>query len=175
MRIAALASCLMLLCACGGIKGPRSLLPQVHRMELVQGNIITQQMVDQLQTGMSREQVQFVMGTPLVQDSFSSGTWRYYYRFQDDRRRAVVRRVTLHFEDELLADISGDLVPNPAAEQPDADEPQQPDDGIPDDEGPGKPDDDAPERPGNGSSDDGEPARPDDGSPQDGAPQDKSP
>lgn len=155
MRILALASCLVLVCACGKMTDPRVLLPQVHRMELVQGNIITQQMVDQLKTGMTREQVRFVMGTPLVQDSFSSGIWRYYYRFQDDRRRAVVRRVTLRFQDEVLADISGDLVPNPAAE------PGTGPDGQPDDNNPegGKPVDSKPggNKPENGKPEAGKP------------------
>ena len=56
--------------------------PGVYKIAIPQGNIITQDMVDQLRPGMSKRQVIFVMGTPLVRDPFFQDRWDYVYSFQ---------------------------------------------------------------------------------------------
>ncbi|MDG1475303.1 MAG: outer membrane protein assembly factor BamE, partial [Porticoccaceae bacterium] len=53
--------------------------PGVHKINVQQGNILDQEMVDKLQPGMSKTQVQFVLGTPIVTDSFNTGRWDYVF------------------------------------------------------------------------------------------------
>ena len=56
--------------------------PGVYKIPIEQGNVITQDMVDQLKPGMSREQVEFIMGSPLIRDSFNAERWDYLYSIQ---------------------------------------------------------------------------------------------
>jgi len=84
---------------------------QPYRMDIQQGNFITQDMVSQLKPGMSKEQVRFVLGTPLVTDIFHTERWDYVYWF--DRRGAPLerRRLAVFFEDNKLSKLDGDVVP----------------------------------------------------------------
>ncbi|TAK42761.1 MAG: outer membrane protein assembly factor BamE [Betaproteobacteria bacterium] len=85
-------------------------------MDIQQGNYISQEMVSQLRRGMTREQVRFVLGTPLLADIFHADRWDYvFYRdvlggVREERKIAVV------FEDGKLARIDGDVVPAAAPE-----------------------------------------------------------
>ena len=54
-------------------------IPFVYRIDIYQGNIFSQEMVDQLKPGMTKRQVAFIMGTPLVEDAFHSDRWDYVY------------------------------------------------------------------------------------------------
>ena len=56
--------------------------PGVYKISIPQGNIITQDMIDQLRPGMSKRQVMFVMGTPLIRDPYNQDRWDYVYNFQ---------------------------------------------------------------------------------------------
>ena len=94
------------LAACGV---PNMIKP--YRMEIQQGNFISQEAVSQLKPGMSKEQVRFVLGTPLVTDIFHADRWDYVY-FRDVRGRArEERRIVVVFEDGKLARVLGDVVP----------------------------------------------------------------
>ena len=85
--------------------------PGVHKIEIEQGNIVTQVMVDQLQPGMTREQVRFILGTPLISDTFNSDRWDYFYS-KDDRRNPVEqKRISVFFENDSLTRFSGDYAP----------------------------------------------------------------
>ncbi|HUH36808.1 MAG TPA: outer membrane protein assembly factor BamE [Spongiibacteraceae bacterium] len=86
--------------------------PGVYRLTIDQGNIITQEMVDQLQPGMSKSQVQFIMGTALVQDTFHADRWDYVYTIAPGGRDRQVQRLSLFFESDKLAHLSGDFVPS---------------------------------------------------------------
>jgi outer membrane protein assembly factor BamE len=87
-------------------------LVKPYRMEIQQGNFITQEQVEQLKDGMSREQVRFVLGTPLLTDVFHADRWDYIYRRQKARSDHVEeRRLTIHFENNRLARIEGDDMP----------------------------------------------------------------
>lgn len=59
--------------ACSTLK-----FPGVYRVRIMQGNYIEQEMIDKLQVGMTQDQVRFVMGTPLIQDTFTPDRWDYY-------------------------------------------------------------------------------------------------
>jgi outer membrane protein assembly factor BamE len=82
----------------------------VHRMEIQQGNYLTQEMVSQLQPGMTRDQVRFVLGTPLLTDIFHDDRWDYvYHRRRADAREAEQRRLSLFFEKDRLVRVEGDI------------------------------------------------------------------
>ena len=88
-------------------------LPFVYKMEVQQGNIVTQEMVDDLQPGMSRRQVRFLLGTPLMVDVFHQDRWDYVYTMRRGREPMEQKRVSLHFTDAALVRVEGDLRPDP--------------------------------------------------------------
>ena len=83
--------------------------PFVYRIDIQQGNIVDQSMISKLQPGMNKEQVRFVMGTPLLVDPFHSDRWEYIYSFEPGRGERQQRHITLHFRDDKLAYVSGDI------------------------------------------------------------------
>lgn len=85
--------------------------PSVYKIDIQQGNVVTPEMVSRLKPGMSRSQVRFVLGTPLVADVFHPNRWDYVYRFQKAGKLTEQRHVTVVFENEVLKNIEGDLVP----------------------------------------------------------------
>ena len=89
-------------------------LPFVYKMTVQQGNIITEEMVDRLELGMNKRQVQFLLGTPLLTDFFQTNRWDYTYTIQRGHDPMEIRYLTLYFQDENLARIEGDIRPNPA-------------------------------------------------------------
>ncbi|MBI3141147.1 MAG: outer membrane protein assembly factor BamE [Rhodocyclales bacterium] len=90
-----------------------------YRIDVRQGNFVTQEMVAQLKPGMTRDQVRFILGTPLVADIFHAERWDYVYRFKPGRGEVQQRRLTVFFEDGKLARVSGDVVAAEAG-QPEA-------------------------------------------------------
>lgn len=81
-----------------------------YRIDIRQGNFVTQDMVAQLKPGMTKDQVRFVLGTPLVADIFHAARWDYVYRFQPGRGELQQRRLTVYFEDSKLSRVAGDVV-----------------------------------------------------------------
>lgn len=108
MRLVALCSVIVLVLAgCGSIN---PLKP--YRMEIQQGNHLSQETVGQLKRGMSKDQVRFLLGTPLLTDIFHADRWDYIYRRQAPNSSDVEeRRLTVVFEDGQLARVEGDVVP----------------------------------------------------------------
>lgn len=98
-----------LLTGCGSVDK----LPFVHRIDVQQGNIVTQEMVDQLKPGMTKRQVQFTLGSPMIVDVFHQERWDYLYRMTPGKGAIEQKRVTLHFKDDALVQIEGDYRPNP--------------------------------------------------------------
>ena len=89
-----------------------------YKLKVVQGNEPDPRAIASLQGGMSREQVRFVLGTPLVSDIFHADRWDYVYRFQPGKGASQERRLTVIFEDGRLARLDGDVRPADAAPQP---------------------------------------------------------
>ncbi len=83
---------------------------QPYRLDIPQGNIITQEMVDKLKPGMTRSQVRFVLGTPLVVDAFRSNRWDFVYTLKKGGKVVESRRVTILFEGDRLQAIEGNVV-----------------------------------------------------------------
>src|SRR3546814_13262709 len=86
-----------LLCAACSSALP-SLKP--YRMDIQQGNVVTSKMMLQLRPGMTKSQVRFIMGTPLIQDSFHANRWDYFYQMRKGGTIIEQRRVILEFENE---------------------------------------------------------------------------
>lgn len=87
--------------------------PGVHKIDIDQGNIVTQEMVDQLRPGMSKEQVRFVMGSPLIVDTFDQSRWDYLLTKEHDGNDRAVERMSLFFTEGKLTSFSGDFRPSP--------------------------------------------------------------
>lgn len=84
----------------------------VYKRDIPQGNLVTEEMVDQLQPGMTQEQVTYVMGRPLLEAPFDARQWDYVFRLDKAYAGIEQRRVTLTFDDQgRLANIDqeGDL------------------------------------------------------------------
>ena len=80
-------------------------------MEVQQGNYITQEMVAQLKPGLTRDQVRFVLGTPLVSDIFHEERWDYVFlRQRTNSRETEFRRIAVFFEEGKLKRVEGDIV-----------------------------------------------------------------
>lgn len=85
-------------------------LPGVYRPDIQQGNVIDQDMVDKLKPGMDKNQVRFIMGTPVIVDPFHTDRWEYVYTFSEKGGRRQQRHITIFFKDEKLAYVKGDVV-----------------------------------------------------------------
>jgi len=83
----------------------------IYKLDIPQGNIVTQEMVSQLERGMDRRQVAYIMGTPLVVDVFHVNRWDYVYSFQPGGGERTQRRLSLYFENDRLARVEGDVMP----------------------------------------------------------------
>lgn len=105
----------LLLTACG------TAIPKVkpYKMEIQQGNVVTSKMLLQLKPGMTKSQVRYIMGTPLIEDSFHTNRWDYFYQMRQSGKITKERRIYLTFKNSLLDKVSGDVVAqgSAAAEQ----------------------------------------------------------
>ncbi len=101
----------LLLSACG------TSIPKVkpYKMEIQQGNVVTSKMLLQLKPGMTKSQVRYIMGTPLIQDSFHGNRWDYFYQMREGGKVTEQRLVYLTFKNALLDKVSGDVVPQGTA------------------------------------------------------------
>ncbi|HWW81881.1 MAG TPA: outer membrane protein assembly factor BamE [Steroidobacteraceae bacterium] len=96
----------------------------VYRMNIQQGNYLEGRTVDQLQVGMTRSQVRFLLGTPMVPDAFNKERWDYMYYFKKGRwKRPEERRVIVWFKEEKVDKFEKNNVP--------ASPPMAPDEGAP--------------------------------------------
>jgi outer membrane protein assembly factor BamE len=86
----------------------------VHKIDIQQGNVITQDEVNLLEPGMTRRQVQFVMGSPMIADVFHQDRWDYVYLLEPGYSDPTGERITLFFEDDLLTGTAGTVRPDEA-------------------------------------------------------------
>ena len=83
----------------------------IYKIDVQQGNVVTQEMLDQLAVGMPMSKVRFIMGTPIVVDVFHQQRWDYVYNFQAGGGEREQRRISLFFNKGNLARIGGDIAP----------------------------------------------------------------
>ena len=77
----------------------------VHKLDIQQGNLIDDAMLAQLKPGMSKRQVRFVLGEPLLVDPFRDNRWDYVHYTKVSRKITESSRVTLHFDNDELTEI----------------------------------------------------------------------
>ena len=96
---------LAFLFGCGSIN-----FPSVHKIGIQQGNILDQKMIDQLFIGMTKNQVKYVLGTPIINDTFTGNRWDYAYRYVSPSGRIEQKNLILVF-DEI--ENLGEIINNP--------------------------------------------------------------
>jgi outer membrane protein assembly factor BamE len=87
-------------------------LPGVYKVDVQQGNIVDQAMVDQLRPGMSKRQVLYIMGSPMLKDTFQENRWEYLYSNQPGGEARQQKRITLFFEGDQIVGLQGDFKPS---------------------------------------------------------------
>ncbi len=86
-----------------------ALAPQ--KVEILQGNYISEDMARQLKPGMTKQQVRFLLGTPLLTDVFHTDRWDYVF-YRDARKGSIEeRKLAVYFQDGKLVKLAGDVVP----------------------------------------------------------------
>ncbi|MDF9776738.1 outer membrane protein assembly factor BamE [Pseudomonas baetica] len=86
--------------------------PGVYKIDIQQGNVVTQDMIDQLRPGMTRKQVRFIMGNPLLTDTFHADRWDYLYSLQPGGGERQQERISVIFNpNDQLVSLSGDFMP----------------------------------------------------------------
>jgi len=91
---------------------PKLRLPRVYKQTVQQGNVITQEMIDQLRPGMTRSQVAFIMGEPVFRNTFDDERWDYVYTIEIPGVLNQQQRVSLFFVDQELTYFTGDTAPS---------------------------------------------------------------
>jgi outer membrane protein assembly factor BamE len=93
----------------------------VYRMNIQQGNYLEGKTVDKLEVGMTRTQVRYLLGTPMVPAVFDKDRWDYLYYFQSGRRlrKPQQRHLIVFFREDKVTRVERDNVPNSAPQAPD--------------------------------------------------------
>ncbi|MDX2368792.1 MAG: outer membrane protein assembly factor BamE [Colwellia sp.] len=83
----------------------------VYRIDIPQGNYLEQKSIDKIQIGMTKEQVKFILGSPVLVDTFDNDTWNYIYRFKSgsSKKLDMQKSFTIKFEDDKLVSADGDF------------------------------------------------------------------
>ena len=102
-----LISLILILSACS--------MPKVHKIIIQQGNIVNQEMVDQLKPGMTKTQVAYIMGEPVLKNTFDENRWDYLYTLELPGVLSQKMRMSLFFDGEILGYFTGDLAPSEQA------------------------------------------------------------
>ena len=105
MRLAPLLLAGLLLQGCGYI---------VYKMDVQQGNYVTQDVIARVKTGMTKAEVRQILGTPLVADVFHANRWDYYFSAEKNGRRQDRKLLSIFFENDKVTSVQGTGQP-PAA------------------------------------------------------------
>ena len=93
----------------------------VYRMNIQQGNYLEGKQVDQVQVGMTRTQVRYLLGTPMVPAVFNRDRWDYVYYFRRGRlQKPEERHLVVYFAEDKVTRFERDNVPNSAPQSPDS-------------------------------------------------------
>lgn len=87
-------------------------LPGVYTIDIEQGNMIDQAMVDQLRPNMTKRQVLYIMGSPMLTDTFHEQRWDYLHSEQPGGEDRMQKRISLYFNGDNLAGVQGDFRPS---------------------------------------------------------------
>ena len=89
------ASLILILLTCCSI-------PRIYEVIISQGNLIDEEMMTKLEVGMTESQVKYVLGSPLITDTFTPDRWDYYTSVTQGNRKYSESKLTLYFEDKKL-------------------------------------------------------------------------
>lgn len=117
-RLFPVAAISLLLCACGTTTSEMVAKINPFKIDVRQGNYVSQDMVAKLRPGQTKDQVRFILGTPLIVDAFHSDRWDYVYRFQPGRGEVEQRRLIVYFQDNRLVRVGGDVVGGDVSDAP---------------------------------------------------------
>ncbi|MCL1077922.1 outer membrane protein assembly factor BamE [Parashewanella spongiae] len=86
----------------------------IYKPDVPQGNYMDQQQVEKLRIDMNKEQVQYVLGHPVLKDSFADNTWYYVYHYKSGRDASIIHKeLIVHFNGDVLAKVTGDYTLSP--------------------------------------------------------------
>ncbi len=105
-----LSAQVLLLAGCSYLK-----YPDVHKLTITQGNIINQEMVDQLRPGLTRSQVRYILGTPLLASTFDQSRWDYFFSIKQPGQEELRERISVYFSNDKLSYFTGDYLPSSLA------------------------------------------------------------
>lgn len=90
-----------------------------YKIDVQQGNVLTQEMVSQLKPGLTKDQVRYILGTPVLSDVFHANRWDYIYRLQEGSTGSVeMRKFTTFFDaNDKLVRVSGDVTAAQASDE----------------------------------------------------------
>ena len=83
-------------------------LPRVYEVVVSQGNLIDEDMMEKLEVGMTESQVKYVLGSPLISDTFTPNRWDYYTSVTQGNKKFTEKKITLYFEDKKLVSWKGE-------------------------------------------------------------------
>lgn len=113
-----LAGCGLVLSGCGLTPTGPSLTDRMlgvvtpYRVDVVQGNVVTREMLERVRTGMSRSQVRELLGSPLIADAFHENRWDYVFTIRRAGTAYQQRRVTALFKGDALESLEADELPS---------------------------------------------------------------
>ena len=84
-------------------------IPRIFQVVISQGNLVDQEMLDKLEIGMTESQVKFVMGTPLISDTFYPNRWDYFTSVTQGENSYTNQKITLYFKDDKLVSWEGEI------------------------------------------------------------------
>lgn len=105
------------LTACASFDGASNRLASIvtpYQIDVVQGNVITREQVDQLRAGLSRQSVRDLLGTPLLQSVFHADRWDYVFSFRRKGEEPQLRKLTVFFNNDVLERFDADPMPTEA-------------------------------------------------------------
>ena len=85
-----------------------------YKIDVQQGNYLTQEMVAKLKPGMTKSQVRFALGTPLVTDAFHANRWDYFYSYSKNGELIERRKITAVFDKDVFTQVVGDVATLPS-------------------------------------------------------------
>lgn len=91
--------------------------PLIYRPEIQQGNVISQEQINELKPGMTKRQVRFILGTPMLSDVFHADRWDYAFTRGIGSQPTEFQHVTVYFHEGRLNRISGDIRPQAEGER----------------------------------------------------------
>lgn len=88
----------------------------IYRIDIQQGNLLEETAIEQVSVGMTKSQVLFLLGTPMVADSFHTDRWDYTYYFKRGRSDDIERRwLIVYFDGDVVSSVEKDVPLDPAS------------------------------------------------------------